>query len=175
MNYLSFFRNVKIILIQLICIFTASILISGCYSFTGATIPPHLKTLAIPTANDNSGFGNARLHDDLTGFLQKKFRSDNSFVLVQDRSDARLSATIISIGDATVTVRAGELETERKVTVTIKAVFEDLVKKKTMWDKPFSQFQVYKISDGTAARDKAISDSFDRISDDILLATVSGW
>lgn len=61
----------KIILIAvlnlLLVVLTAINFTSCCaYSFTGASVPEHLKTIAIPIADDRSGSGEPNLRENLT-------------------------------------------------------------------------------------------------------------
>ena len=60
----------------LIVLFLAAL--QGCYSFKGSSLPPHLKTIAIPVFEDRSGAGIAQFRGDLTGRLANKI--DNEVV-----------------------------------------------------------------------------------------------
>jgi hypothetical protein len=173
MNKYSFFLNRVLSIICIICILCT--LLSGCYSFTGGTVPEHLKTISIGFASDNSGFGNPRFRDILTQRLVERFRNDNTFVLIDAGGDARLQPVITSIADATVTVSPGEVERERKMTVSIEVEYTDAVKKKTVWKRIFSNFQVYQISQGQQARESAVEAAIGQLCEDILLGVVSGW
>lgn len=175
MKFLSFFRHSKVIVLTLFCIVTVCGVFPGCYSFTGASVPPHLKTLEIATAEDKSGFGVAVFRQDLTELLLDKFRRDNSFELVRERPDARLASTIVSITEDVALVTSGELEDKRKVTVRVQVVYDDLVKHRQIWSKTPEQFEVYNVSEGLEGRNIAVRLALERIADDILLAVVSGW
>ena len=134
MKYISYFINAKLQFLYLSCIFIM-ITIGGCYSFTGGTIPPHLKTLSIGNIGDNSGFGNPAYREALTTIVFDKFRRDNSFTITEYGGDARLTITISSILESVMTVEAGsrgELENERKITVGCEAEYFDSVNKKTI-------------------------------------------
>ena len=48
------------------------------YSFTGASVPEHLKTIAIPIADDRSGSGEPGLRESLTQKLIQRFIDDNT-------------------------------------------------------------------------------------------------
>jgi hypothetical protein len=174
MKKYSYLRNIFIPLIFLTCIFVL-VQLSGCYSFTGGSIPDHLKTLYIASVNDVSLYGNPAYKDNLTKLLIDNFRNDNSFTLVDRGGDARLSVIIMTIVDATMTIRPGEIETERKITVNCDAEYYDAVKKKSIWKKSFSNFNVYQLSNAQVERDKAIQAALKQTSDDIMLAVVSGW
>lgn len=48
-------------------------LLPGCrYSFSGGSVPPHLKTIAIPIVQDQSGYGDPTLRDEFTQQLDRK-------------------------------------------------------------------------------------------------------
>ena len=170
----SFFRNTKLRIDYVICILVL-VLFSGCYSFTGGSVPEHLKTLYIATINDNSGYGDPRYREQLTQLIIDKFRNDNSLKIVDRNGDARLSIVISSIKDETLVVRPGEVETERKISVTCDVDYFDAVKKKEIFKKPMTNSIVYPLANAVTERNKAISKAFEQLSDDILLAVVSGW
>lgn len=177
MKLYSYILNEKLHLLCLSCIFIAFIL-SGCYSFTGGTIPPHLKTLNIGNVGDNSGFGNPLYKETLTTLLLDKFRRDNSFTLTEYGGDARLTVNIGSITESVMTVEAGdrgEMENERKITVSCDVEYFDAVNKKVIWKKNFSNYNVYRLSEAQTGRDLAVQKALELTGDDILLAVVSGW
>src|SRR5205085_12577638 len=60
---------------------------AGCYSFTGASLPAGIKSIAIPLVTDNSSFAQANIRQDLTDQLVQKFTRDGSLI-VRDRSGA---------------------------------------------------------------------------------------
>ena len=170
----SFFRN---ILLNIPCVICMLVLVqfSGCYSFTGGSVPEHLKTLYIPAVNDKSGYGDPKYREKLTQLLIDKFKSDNTLNLVERGGDARLTVTISSITEPILTVNPGELERERKVVVMCQVEYYDAVKKNVIFNKAFSAFSVYNIANAQTERDIAINKALEQTSDDILLAVVSGW
>ncbi len=175
MNVFSYIRNWLITFLSVTCIIGLLISINGCYSFTGGSVSPYLKTITITTASDESGFGNPSFREFLTQQLIAKFRSDNTLTLTDDAADSRLTSAIVSINDATIAVGAGELERERKVNVTVQAEYHDAVKNKQKWKKSFSSAKIYAISDGQSGREQAIINALRDISDDMFLEVVSEW
>jgi hypothetical protein len=154
--------------------------LTSCYSFTGGSIPSHLKTLSIPLADDTSGFGNAQLRENLTQQLVQAFRRENAFSLVQERSDAVLEVSITNISEVTATVQQTsaqqtEAERDKQVIVSVKVVYQDIVKQKQIWEKQFAPPQTYAIASGLQGRDAAIERALKQIANDVLLAVVSGW
>ncbi len=147
----------------------------GCYSFTGGSIPPHLKTLHIQTVDDQSGFGNPEYATFLTQELIRQFENDGSFTLVQQNADATLSTVIRAVRDEVLTVQTGEQEQDRKVTVVVEAEYWDRVRKKQIWKKTFTQYRVYPVAGGAQARDQVAQEALAAIAEDILLAVISHW
>ena len=168
------FRFVLIILFATLLIFKFE---SCCfYSFTGASVPPHLKSIAIPIADDKSGAAETGLREMLTQKLIQKFVDDNSLQIV-DRVNANsiLETTIVSFNDAPAIVTAGENITSRRITIGIKASYRDLIKKITVFDKVFTNYANYPSSGSLSDKNKAIEEIIEKTAEDILLETVSGW
>jgi hypothetical protein len=146
------------------------------YSFTGASVPPHLKTIAIPVADDRSGSGEPGLRELLTDQLTQKFIDDNTLqVTEKTTADAILECTITSLPDAPAVVAAGETVETRRVTLTVNVIYRDLVQRKIIYNKSFSNYGDYPSAEIVTARRGAIETAVDRITEDILLDTVSGW
>jgi len=146
------------------------------YSFTGASVPKHLKTIAIPISDDRSGSAESGLRETFTQKLIQKFIDDNS-LQVTDRvnADAVLECAIVSFNDAPAIVAAGENVTSRRITIGVKASYRDLVKKMTIYDKTFTEYEDYPQTGSLTERNTAIEKVLDKLTENILLETVSGW
>ena len=149
----------------------------GCaYSFTGASVPPHLTTIAIPLVDDQSGFGEAGLREDFTRELTDLFISDNS-IRVADRStaDAVLSGSIISVTDAPSMVQQGEQVSQRRITMSVRFTFQDMKLRRKVWEKSFSNWGDYQSGSDISQRQSGLKEATRKLSEDVLLETVSGW
>ncbi len=171
----QFSQKIHRVFTRQILILSFAIGVGGCYSFTGGSVPPHLKTLRIRTVDDQSGFGNPEYGVFLTQTLIEEFENDGTFTLVQEKPDAELAATIRAVRDELLVIQTGEQERERKLTVVVEAMYWDRVKQKQVWRKTFSQYRVYAVAGGTEARDQAAKEALAAIAEDIFLAVVSYW
>jgi hypothetical protein len=156
--------------------FLSLLFFAGCYSFTGASIPAHLKTVGIPLAGDNSGFGRSEMRQELTNFLVTKFTSEGS-LQVRDRSasDAVLEVTITRIADDPVAVKTGEELVRKRATIQVEATYRDMKMQKLIWEKNFQQFADYEVSAGLEGLNTAIRNAEEKLAEDILLAVISNW
>lgn len=148
----------------------------GAYSFTGASVPEHLKTIAIPIAEDKSPAALPGLRESLTDNLIQKFISDNSLqVTERSTANATLECVITSVVDAPAIVSAGEEITSRRLTINVKVIYKDLVQRKTIFEKEFKNHGDYPPGEVVNKRPDAIDTAIDKLTEDILLAVVSGW
>jgi len=150
---------------------------SGCfYSFKGSSVPAHLKTIAIPLFDDQSGSGEPGLRERLTNKLIERFRQDNSLQIAERTgSDAILEGVIVALNTAPIVVGTGEKLDKQRMTVTTKIVYQDMKQKRKIFDKQFSNYGDYDISGGPAGRQTAIGTAIDKVTEDILNETVAGW
>jgi Lipopolysaccharide-assembly len=154
-----------------------ALLLAGClYSFTGASVPAHLKTIAIPLVDDQSGFGEAGLREKFTTALTNLFISDNTLG-VADRSsaDAILEGVITTVRDAPSVVGQGEQVRQRRVTVMARFILKDMKFRRTMWEKTLSNWGDYDSGGGPSQQAVGLQEAIRKLSEDVLLETVSGW
>lgn len=149
----------------------------GVYGFRGNNPPAGINSIAIPTFQDISGFSDPTLAERLTQRLKAKIISDNTF-RVADRNiaDAVLISTITNVRDEAVVISSGEVVQRRKVSVTIKIIFEDLKKQKKIWEKSFDNYGEYASSNvSESERQNGLNIAIEKISEDILIDLTSNW
>jgi hypothetical protein len=153
------------------------LLLSGCsYSFKGGSVPAHLKTIAIPIVEDQSGFGDASLRDTFTKQLTARFVSDNSIRLTDKNSaDSMLEGVITDVNDAPSVLVGVETVTQRRITINVHVIFQDLKLRKKIWDKTFSAWGDYASGSTLTKRDDGIQTALQKLEEDILNETVAGW
>jgi hypothetical protein len=151
---------------------------TGCYSFTGASVPSHLETVAIPLVDDQSGFGAPGLREIMTQELTTLFINDNSLgVADRKEADSILEGAIVRVTDAASVVGEGESVATRRVTVEAKFLYKDMKLRKNVWEKAFSNWGDYSTTGGDIFQQQqnGLREAIRKISEDVLLQTVSGW
>jgi hypothetical protein len=159
-------------------IFAFAFLIYACrYSFTGASVPPHLKTIAIPVFDDQSGYGRATLREELTQKIVERFIQDNT-LKIADRNTANsiLEGVIVSVQDNPVVVGSGERIKKSRITITVRVSFYDMVQRTKVWERTFSNWGEYDLEGNVQLNlQLGIQQAIEKLSEDILLATVANW
>ena len=158
----------------------STVIASGCagcpYSFTGASVPPHLKTIAIPIVEDQSGYGDPTLRDQFSQQLLQRFVNDNTLQPAdRNTADSILEGVITAVKDAPVVVQGGDQVAKRRVTVTVHMTFRDLKLRKKVWEKDFTQWGDYSSGSGLTKRNDGVTEAVRKITEDILNDTVAGW
>lgn len=151
--------------------------VSGCsYSFTGSSVPPHLRTVRIALFDDRTGSGEPAVREDFTNRLIDRFRQDGSLqVTDQPSADCDLEGAIATFTDQPTVVAAGESVQRARITIGVQALFRDQKLKKTVYEKTFTAWGEYDIGADPAVRKAAVTTAIEKLTEDILLETVSGW
>lgn len=155
----------------------AVVTVSCSYSFTGSSVPPHIKTVYITVFQDRSNSGEFNLGDRISKQLIQKFIEDNTLI-ISDKSNANaiIDGSITSLSDAPSAISGREQVSSRRITINVQVVYKDVVKKQTIFDKSFSDYTDYiATGDITSARKNAIDETIKKISENILLGVVSNW
>ena len=162
-------------------LFAAALLLqTGCayYSFTGATIPAHLDTIAIPLAEDNSLSPLTTMDEDLTELLIERFVRQTRLRLEtsEDDADALLTTQITRYANQPSAVTGEERATLNRITVTVSVQYVDQVEDREIVQRTFSSFQEYDpTTGGLDAEEQAARDALEDIADDIFTAATSNW
>ncbi len=150
---------------HVIIILSTLIMLTGCgfYSLAGS-IPPHIKSLAIPLVeNQTAEFG---LSEAVTDNLQASFSEENILRLTDERqADSILRATIIGVSDKARAFTKTELVTEYQYQIRMKLEWYDVANDKILLAKDYSGEGAYGLS-GDISNDGIDNDGDGRIDGD---------
>ncbi len=158
-----------------------ALLIPGCgyYSFTGATIPAHLGTVAIPLVEDLSISIADDLDERLTRLLTDRFVGQTRLQLAVDETDADavLAGRIERVTVEPVAVGGGDRATQNRVTVTVRVLYTDRVEDRELLERNFTAAVNYDPTQGDerAAETAAIIAALENLADDVFTAATSNW
>ncbi len=143
----------------------------GAYSFSGSTLPAHIKTVHIPLFEDQTAeFG---IDQQITDGIIEALIKDNTIKIGgRNQADALLLGQIVR-----VTERAGQYsDTEQasdfRLNITLKASFEDVKKRNVIWEEEWTEFGTFTSS---GDRSDAIAEAAEKLAENIVNRTVSGW
>jgi len=156
-------------------------LVTGCgvYSFSGSSLPSHIKTLAVPI------FENETLEyevaDEITEAVTQRFLKDNRLKIVSEtRADAVIEGRLIGYENKVHNYSADEAPEDYIVVLRVAILFRDAVKNREVWKTDeLVASEVYLVVGGSdevltdeeGARAQAISE----LAEDILARTMEQW
>jgi hypothetical protein len=153
---------------------------SGCayYSFSGATIPSRLNTVAIPLVVDNTISPINTLDQTLTDFLTSRFVGQTRLRLQtnEQQADALLEARIQSYENEPTSVSGDEVASRNRVSIRVSVTYYDQVEDQEMLNQTFSSFGEYDpAASGLDGERTAAQQALENIADDIFTAATSNW
>ncbi len=159
-------------------ILVISILVSGCayYSFTGASIPEHLATVAIPLVEDNTVSTVTGMDDEMTQLLIDRFVRQTRLSLDQSETsaDALLMVVITRYSNQPTSVSGNEQATRNRVTIGARVVYTDQATSQELLSRTFSAYEEYDPFDPSQEETAAFA-ALEKIADDVFTAATSNW
>ena len=152
----------------------------GCayYSFTGATIPANLNTVAIPLVEDNSLSPLTTLDEELTELLITRFVRQTRLTLEtnEDEADVLLTAQISRYTNAPTSVSGEERAEFNRVALVVSVRYYNRVDDVELFDRSFNSFDDYNpLEGGLDEEEQAALNALENIADDIFTAATSNW
>jgi Lipopolysaccharide-assembly len=167
----------RIILVSVLGLIpTLSLAGCGWYSFSGASIPDHLETIAIPLVQDNSVSRIGTLDAQMTELLINRFVRQTRLSLSTrpENANAALVVTITRYQNLPTSVSGNEQATRNRVTITATARYTDNVEDRSMLDRSFSAYEEYDPLN-PAEEEVAALATMGKLVDDIFTASTSNW
>ena len=145
----------------------------GPYSFSGSSIPSHIKSVAIPIfENETAEFG---IKEKVTDALLENFISENILKISDKKNaDSIIRGTIMKITDVPFTFDENEIVQEYRVTIYLNLVWHDQVKDNELFDGKINGWGVYP-ANSPEERDDGIEKAIERLITEITNKTLSGW
>ena len=122
------------------------LVLGGCsvnYSFTGASIPPEVKTINIKFFPNNATLVEPTLSQKVTDALRDKFVNETSLVLVNEGGDLIMEGSITQYRTTPVSIQGDDQAALNRLTITLDVVYTNSFDEKMSFDTQFSRFADY--------------------------------
>jgi hypothetical protein len=147
------------------------------YSFTGASISPDIKTIAIDYFPNKASIVVPTLSRDLTEALRDYFTSQTSLQLVQRNGDLVLEGTITGYdAGKPVAIQGNETAALNRMTITVAVKFTNRKDVKQNYEQSFSRYLDYSSSQPlSAVQNQLIEEINKQLVQDIFNKSVVNW
>lgn len=131
---------------RMLAVFIGLLLLNGCsvkYSFTGASIPPEVKTINIQYFPNNASLVEPTLSQKLTDALREKFTSETNLVLVTEGGDLVMEGSVTDYRTQPVAIQGNDQAALNRLTITVDVVYTNTVDDKMSFDSKFTRYADY--------------------------------
>ena len=173
----------KGLVVLMITLLTALVQSCGVYSFTGAALPPSIKSISIQNFYNDTGNGPPDLSQIFTENLRDYYLKNTNLAVVNEEGDLQLEGSIIGYNltpvaptasnDPNTPDRAGL----QRLTITVRVEYINTQDESQSFSKNFSFYEDYnpEVTDLISEEPRLISIIFETIIFDIFTNTVANW
>jgi hypothetical protein len=151
--------------------------VSGCYSFSGSNLPSYIKTVVVPTIENETL--EPGIEQEITIGLTEEFVEDGRLKLGTTASaDARLDARLTQYENKVNNYTANQQPLDYILVVSLDVHFRDMVKNRELWaDDRLTGTAVY-VPGGTSGlrtEREARQQVIEEIARDVVTKTLEQW
>lgn len=167
-------RRLKILM--LVAVACAAVSGCGIYSFSGTSIQPDVKSIAVEYFKNNALKVNPTLASSLSDALIDQYRRLTSLQILPENGDMNVYGEITSYDTRPMAVTADEVASQNRLTVTVKITFTNRLHPEEDFEKSFSAYADYDSNQLLDAVESSLCDEIiDILVEDIFNATVANW
>ena len=157
----------------------ACLLLTACtggYSFTGASIPPGAKTIAISTFPNYASTVNPQLSQKLTDELIQMFSSQTPLNVTSGEGDLQISGEITGYDTRASALSSSDEVSMNRLTIIIKVKFVNTLDPEADFEQQFSRYRDYSASqDFSSVESGLMSEIVTELCEDIFNKSVVNW
>jgi len=162
----------KILVIILVSLLTAC----GFYSFTGASISPDVKTVAVQYFPNRSATIDPTLSQVFTERLKDYFLQQTNLSLETNAGDLNFSGEITTYEVKPIAIQANEQAAQNRLTIAIKVKFENTKDESKNFEQKFSRYGDYdSIKSLAEVESDLIEQITSELAEDIFNKAVVNW
>lgn len=162
-----------------IVLFILSILVISCgaYSFTGASVGADTKTFQVNYFQNNAILVEPGLDRDFTNALIDLLQNQTNLSLVKSNGDLVYEGEITQYRISPTTATSSNTAAQNRLTIGVKVHFYDKHDEEAEFEQTFSFYSDYAGSSQLSGsiKDAAITEIFERITQDIFNASLAKW
>ena len=154
------------------------LLLQGCgiYTFSGTSIQPDVKTVAIDYFGYKALKVNPTLSNNLTEALKDKFKKLTKLEEVEMDPDLHLQGEVTGYEVRAAAVTANEVAAQNRLTVTVTLVFTNRKYPEDNFEKSFSAYADYDSTNSLDAVEASLCEEIvDKLVEDMFNASVAQW
>lgn len=154
-----------------------TLLLSSCwiYSFSGASIPPNMKTVNVVFFENNAPIVVPTLSNAFTEALKARIRNQSALSVVRNDADATFEGRITDYNIKPVAITGNERSEATRLTITVNVKYTNKLVPEQSFEQSFSRFSDFQGSNIAGNEQKLITDINRQLTEDIFNRAFANW
>ncbi len=149
-------------------------ILESCYTFTGSSLNPEIKSCMISNFPNYSSLQNPNLSQDFTIALQDRFTQRTKLELLNTPSDINIEGEITDYRITADNTTSNDTKAQNRLTIKVAVRYKNELEPEKSFDKTFSDYDNFDADDPQPS-DQVIEDVYTRVIDQIFNAIVADW
>ena len=153
--------------------------ISGCkvsYSFSGASISPEVKTVAVQFFPNRASIVNPTLSQDFSDALRDKIRDQTNLVFMANSGDVNFEGEIVEYRTNPLAITGDDRAAMNRFTIGIRVKFTNIIDPEQDFEKVFNRYQDYDSSNNLSdVEEDLVVAILKQITEDIFNQAFVNW
>lgn len=146
------------------------------YSFSGASIPPEVKTVQIEYFKNNAPLVEGTLCQVMTDAMKDKFSAETSLNLVNENGDLFFEGTIVEYKTSPVSIQGDDQAAMNRLTIAIKVSFVNHFDENQNFETTFSRYADFPSDENLAdVQEGLIEEITTVLVEDVFNKSVINW
>lgn len=149
----------------------------GTYSFSGASIPPEMKTISVQFFENTSALVVPYLSQQFTEALKDRIRNQSRLSIVRTEADANFEGRITDYSIRPVAIQGNDRAGLNRVTVTVMVKYTNVLKPELNFEQSFQAFQEFSLNQGPiqTQEQKLLALIIRQLTEDIFNKAFANW
>lgn len=153
-----------------------SVLLAGCYSFKGTSIPPSTKTYFVEQFSVRTSAAPADIGQTLTQSLIDKVRSESRLSLTETDPHVEFEGFVSKFEVSAINPEPDATVAANRLTIEVHVNYQSTQDEEDNWQQNFSYFADFPASQNLLdVQDQLIEEAFDQITEDIFNKAFTSW
>jgi len=149
----------------------------GTYSFSGASIPPEMKTISVQFFENTSALVVPYLSQQFTEGLKDRIRNQSRLSIVRTEADANFEGRITDYTIRPVAIQGNDRAGLNRVTVNVSVKYTNALKPELNFEQSFQAFQEFSLNQGPiqTQEQKLLALIIRQLTEDIFNKAFANW
>jgi len=145
------------------------------YSFSGASMPPNMKTVNVQFFENNAPIVVPNLSQQFTEALKARIRNQSALAVVRNDADATFEGRITDYSIKPVAITGNEKAESTRLTITVNVKYTNNLRPEDSFEQSFSQYAEFAGSDITSREQSLIQNINRQLTEDIFNRAFANW